>query len=218
MIAPDQRNIRFREESPSLVRTEAQLDRDRILYCPHFSRLADVTQVRTLESDQLVHNRLTHSLKVAQIARRITEKLLEDQRSDQRELANEWQLNPDVSEAAGLAHDLGHPPFGHIAEDELNLLVSNSDPLVEGYEGNAQSFRIVTRLGVSDTWPVQDPESTNALGLNLTKATLNAILKYPWLHLENDKKKNKWGAYASEKEIFERTRENLARLCRTPEA
>ena len=218
MIAPDQRNIRVRKESPSLVRTEAQLDRDRILYCPHFSRLADVTQVRTLDSDQLVHNRLTHSLKVGQIARRITEKFLQDENSDQRALANEWQLDPDVSEAAGLAHDLGHPPFGHIAEDELNLLVSNSDPLVEGYEGNAQSFRIVTRLGVSDTWPIEDPESTNALGLNLTKATLNAILKYPWLHLENDKKKNKWGAYASEKEIFDRTRENLVPLYRTPEA
>ena len=85
MIASDQRNDRFRPEILS-GRDQEQIDRDRILYCPHFARLADVTQVRTMDGDYLVHNRLTHSLKVGQLARRMTEKLLKDE-TDQGKLA-----------------------------------------------------------------------------------------------------------------------------------
>jgi dGTPase len=221
MIASDQRNGRFRPETLS-GRDAEQIDRDRILYCPHFARLADVTQVRTMDGDYLVHNRLTHSLKVGQLARRMTEKLLKDE-TDQGKLAKEWKLNPEVAEAAGLAHDLGHPPFGHIAEEELNELVGMTTG--EGYEGNAQSFRIVTRLGVSDVSPVrlagsslQEQRSPGAQGLNLTKATLNAILKYPWRYGENAEKKNKWGAYHTETAYFDWTRENLPAQQRSPEA
>jgi dGTPase len=176
-----------------------------------------------MDGDYLVHNRLTHSLKVGQLARRITEKLLKDDQ-DQGALAKAWQLHPEVAEAAGLAHDLGHPPFGHIAEEELNELVLGTTG--EGYEGNAQSFRIVTRLGVSDVSPVDLPDSNSgesrsfqpAQGLNLTKATLNAILKYPWQYRGNAKKENKWGAYNTETEYFSWTRENLPALQRSPEA
>lgn len=84
----------------------------------------------------------------------------------------------------------GHPPFGHIAEHQLNELAAGSG----GFEGNAQSFRIVTRLA---------SRSSNYGGLDLTAATLAAILKYPWLKGGNPEKPKKWGAYESEKEPFE---------------
>src|SRR6516165_8585910 len=105
MIALDQRSHRFRAENLS-GRDQEQIDRDRVLYCPHFARLADVTQVRTLDGDHVVHNRLTHSLKVGQLARRMTEMLLRRE-GDQGHLAKDWKLSPEVAEAAGLAHDLG---------------------------------------------------------------------------------------------------------------
>jgi dGTPase len=207
MRGRDQR--RHAEETVS-GRTEAELDRDRLLYCPHFARLADVTQVRTMDGEHLVHNRLTHSLKVGQLARRITERLIREQ----RKLARRLKLNPDVAEAAGLSHDLGHPPFGHIAEHQLNELVGEKLD-GQGYEGNAQSFRIVNKLAISDT---SVNEATGRVGLNLTRATLNAILKYPWLHGGNDKKTNKWGAYTTEQDCFDWTRKGQKAQQRSPEA
>jgi dGTPase len=106
-------------------------------------------------------------------------------------------LSPDVVEAAALAHDLGHPPFGHIAEEELNTQVSaelcqaaGKDPAkerCEGYEGNAQSFRIVTALAV---------RRGAGRGLDLTRATPNATLKYPWKFGENPDSPKKYGAFA----------------------
>jgi len=93
-----------------------------------------------------------------------------------------------------MAHDLGHPPFGHIGEHTLNELVLK-DGNQDGFEGNAQSFRIVTKLGV---------RFENSPGLNLTRATLNAILKYPWIRDHKDPKKvNKWSVYESERNEFE---------------
>jgi dGTPase len=209
------RDTRFHKESLRITdyRTPAQIDRDRVLYSPHFARLAEVTQVRAISGDFLVHNRLTHSLKVAQVARRIAEVLTQKQ----PDLANSLGLDPDVAEAAGLAHDLGHPPFGHIAEEQLNELVTHSlgGGEVEGYEGNAQSFRIVNALSVSDSAP-EDQEFI--AGLNLTKATLNAILKYPWLHRENLEKVDKWGSYETEKEIFAWARVGSRPFVRSVEA
>lgn len=185
------------------------MDRDRVLYSPHFARLAEVTQVRTFEGGNLVHNRLTHSLKVGQLSRRIAEKLA----GQQEPLAKSLGVEPEVAAAAGLAHDLGHPPFGHIAEDELNDLVGDTDG---GYEGNAQTFRILTRLTTGDTAKQDGAELIP--GLNLTRATLNAVLKYPWLEGENPKKKNKWGAYKSERDVFEWARLSLAPFTRPAEA
>jgi dGTPase len=105
----------------------------------------------------------------------------------QSELARFHHLNQDVVETACLAHDLGHPPFGHLAEEELNRLVGDE---AQGFEGNAQSFRIVTELAFRD-----DGYS----GLNLTNRSLRAILKYPWTFSARPKKKqDKWGAYDSE--------------------
>lgn len=136
------------------------------------------------DEGHVFHNRLTHSLQVAQVGRRIAEKLLRDNK--------DLDLDPDVVEAACLAHDIGHPPFGHIAEKELDGIATENG-LKDGFEGNAQSFRIVTRLAMGST----------DNGLNLTRATLNAILKYPWRRGQNPNIRDKWGAYDSDKKLFD---------------
>lgn len=164
-------------------RTPFERDRDRVLYSSSFRRLAEVTQVVAANSGYVFHNRLTHSLQVAQVGRRIAEKLNKTQ-PESREF-----ICPDVVEAACLAHDLGHPPFGHTAEHTLNELAKD----IGGFEGNAQSFRIVTRLA---------SRSLEYGGLDFTAATLAAILKYPWLRGENPDKPKKWGAYHSEEPEF----------------
>src|SRR5690606_5410989 len=92
-------------------RTPGQRDRDRILYSEAFRRLAGVTQVVSPEEGHIFHNRLTHTLEVAQIARRLAELVLRRSPSQCKEAGG---VDPDVVEAAALAHDLGHPPFGHI--------------------------------------------------------------------------------------------------------
>jgi dGTPase len=169
-----------------------------------FRRLAGVTQVVSPGEGEIFHNRLTHSIKVAQIARRMAENLA----ARHAEVADVWGgLDPEVAEAAALAHDLGHPPFGHAAEEELDDLIvaelatspERADPSSqgsqrEGYEGNAQSFRVVTELAV------RRPESTH--GLDLTRATLNAMLKYPWPWSPALRVPKKYGAYACDREAF----------------
>lgn len=178
-------------------RTPAQRDRDRLLYSPSFRRLQAVTQViLAAEEGYLQHNRLTHSLKVAQIGRRIAENLLRTCTTPalRKTIERRGGLDPDVVEAAGLAHDLGHPPFGHIAEAELQRLIE-CQGMADSFEGNAQSFRIATKLGAI---------RTEFEGLDLTRATLNAILKYPWLRADDEKK---WGCYGSEREVFDWTRD-----------
>ncbi len=166
-------------------RSPAQRDRDRVLYSSSFRRLAEVTQVVAADSGYVFHNRLTHSLQVAQVGRRLAEKLI----LHYPDLATNV-IDSDVVEAACLAHDLGHPPFGHIAEQRLNELAKDCG----GFEGNAQSFRIVSRLA---------SRSRNYAGLDLTNATLAAILKYPWMRGGYSEKPNKWGAYESERRDFE---------------
>lgn len=175
-------------------RTAPQHDRDRILYSSAFRRLAGVTQVVAADEGHVFHNRLTHSIEVAQFGRRLAEKLL----IDRPELGQEENaINPDIVEAAALAHDLGHPPFGHVAEQELNGLVKGAN-VSSGFEGNAQSFRIVTKLAL---------RSEETIGLNLTRATLNGILKYPWLEGGHSTQKLKWGAYDTEAKELEWTRQ-----------
>lgn len=186
-------NARSRTEG---FRSEARKDRDKILYSIEFQRLSGVTQVVSPTERFPVHNRLTHSLKVSQVGRSIAEKLLHD--STGNDLLTHY-LDPDVVEAACLAHDIGHPPFGHNTERELNDLVWNSAIPVkerEGFEGNAQSFRVVTKLSVSR-------HRQAFSGLNLTRATLAAILKYPQpQHGPTGERNAKWGYYASEVEDF----------------
>lgn len=179
-----------------------QRDRDRILYTDAFRRLSGVTQVARAEEAYTYHDRLSHSLKVAQIGRRLAEFLPELEESN---IENGLKINPDVTETAALAHDLGHPPFGHVAEETLNQKISGEKGVQEGFEGNAQSFRIVNHVA---------SHNDTASGLNLTLASLNGILKYPWMRSKQDSSKNrwgvreheKWGVYESERDAFEQAR------------
>jgi dGTPase len=124
------------------------------------------------------------------VARRLAEKLVREQLPVAEALGG---IDPDVTEAAALAHDIGHPPFGHLAEQELNDLLSNG-AFIEGLEGNAQSFRVVAKLAIKDQ---------RYSGLDLTRATLNAMLKYPWLRGTAGKRTDKWGAHPSETDDFD---------------
>ena len=145
-------------------------DRDRIVSSTFFARLGGVTQVISPGgSGLLVHNRLTHSLKVAQVARGIAERLTADERYTAL-LDKLGGCDPDVCEAAALAHDLGHPPFGHLGERVLDRLARERLGLADGFEGNAQSYRIVTSTEISG----------ETIGLDLTAAVRVALLKYPW--------------------------------------
>jgi dGTPase len=177
-----------KKSDPTDGRSPAQKDRDRILYTSALRRLAKVTQVVKADIGHVFHNRLTHSIQVAQVGLRIAQRL---QASYVALAGSVDGLDPDVVEAACLAHDLGHPPFGHVAEKKLEELAAAD---IEGFEGNAQSFRIVTRLS---------QHSTTHRGLDLSRATLAAILKYPWLKGQNKDKADKWGAYSSEKKDFD---------------
>lgn len=187
-------------ESPSRrQRSPGQRDRDRILYSSALHRLAYITQVTAPESGHAFHNRLGHSLKVAQVGRRNAERLAELASNGHIAGAAATlidSLDPDAVEASCLAHDLGHPPFGHIAESVLNEEAEKQ--VFDGFEGNAQSFRIVTRLAVRDLEP----------GLDLTRQTLDGLLKYPWRRwvpdpLKGGKRGRKWGYYQDDKEAFE---------------
>ncbi|HXJ94555.1 MAG TPA: dNTP triphosphohydrolase [Terriglobia bacterium] len=172
-------------------RSEFERDRDIILYSSAFKRLSGITQVVSAHIGHVFHNRLTHSLQVAQVGRSLVQKM----KIRHLELAQALGLDACAVEAGCLAHDLGHPPFGHIAEEGLNRLAGEG---AEGFEGNAQSFRIVSELAF---------RSNLFNGLNLTRATLRAILKYPWTYatrpVHDPVKRNKWGAYTSELRPFE---------------
>jgi dGTPase len=200
MSAPTPPRGVLREDRPSTPgegdegqRTRFERDRDAIIYTSAFRRLAGVTQVISPGEGLVLHNRLTHTLEVAQIALRLAQNLSKRFSAECEAFGG---LDPSLVEAAALAHDLGHPPFGHIAEKTLNRLIVKAG-LIDGYEGNAQAFRIVTKLAA------RDPRIE---GLNLTRATLNAILKYPRVQRERLEKvgpeihqaEKKWGAYSSE--------------------
>jgi len=157
--------------------SEFRTDLERIRFASAFSRLSDVTQVVTsMATSRVVHNRLTHTIKVAAVARAIAVQLL---RTEDHDLLDDLGgLDHVVVQAAANAHDLGHPPFGHVGERVLDRLARERFGLADGFEGNAQTFRILTELevlGPSDQ------------GLNLAAATRAAVLKYPWacLHYPN---------------------------------
>jgi dGTPase len=151
--------------------SQFRLDLERIRFSPYFSRLSAVTQVIAQPgAGPLIHNRLTHSIKVTAVARAIAVAMT-DASSPARALALEHGCDAVVVQAAASAHDLGHPPFGHLGERVLDRLARETLGLSDGFEGNAQSYRIITALDVSEVAP---------RGLNLTAAVRTAVAKYPW--------------------------------------
>ncbi|WOF24630.1 dNTP triphosphohydrolase [Microbacterium betulae] len=158
---------------------EYRVDVERIRFSPYYSRLSAVTQVIAQTGAGLaVHNRLTHSVKVAAVARGIAVQLSNDTGDAGRLVAGLGGCDPVVVQAASAAHDLGHPPFGHLGEQSLDRLAKDRFGLRDGFEGNAQTFRIITRL---------DEYDRAGAGLNLTAAVRAAVLKYPWLRAEGDR-------------------------------
>ena len=138
------------EEAHSRTRTDFARDRDRIIHCTAFRRLKEKTQVFVAHEGDHFRTRLTHSLEVAQIA---------------RSLATALGLDADLAETIALAHDLGHPPFGHAGEDELQVQMQGFG----GFDHNVQTFRVVTKL--ERRYPRFD-------GLNLTWETLEGVIKH----------------------------------------
>ena len=148
--SPDQSRGRLHEEPPSATRTEFQRDRDRVIHSDAFRRLKQKTQVFVAHEGDHYRTRLTHSLEVSQIA---------------RTAARVLGLDEDLAEVLALAHDIGHPPFGHAGETALNEVMKQYD----GFDHNAQALRVLTKL--ERKYPKFD-------GLNLTWETLEGVIKH----------------------------------------
>ncbi|WP_019413134.1 dGTP triphosphohydrolase [Paenisporosarcina sp. TG20] len=176
------------------IRDDFERDYGRVIHSAAFRRLQGKTQVIGIEEGDFHRTRLTHSMEVAQIARGICILL----NNNYKKLMKDGQLDTSLIETASLAHDLGHPPFGHKGERSLHKKMRAHGL---GFEGNAQTFRILTRLEGKDN------------GLNLTRGSLLSIVKYPAVitdvenpnvyHESNDFKPPKSSVYSEDIDVFE---------------
>ncbi len=218
-----------RERKPRAIdpaRSEFRRDSDRITFSTAFRRLQDKTQVFPLADNDYVRTRLTHSLEVSSVGRSLGARVgaVVCQRHG---LAAHGSDFGDIVAAASLAHDLGNPPLGHSGEDAIRHWFEKSEVAreakaalgdaecadIERYEGNAQGFRLITRLQMPD----------NPGGLQLTHATLGAFTKYPRESIISDAKATgasakKFGFYQSEREHFASVAEACGLIRRAPDA
>ncbi len=185
-------------EQHSSRRSDFARDRARLLHSSALRRLAAKTQVLSPTAGlDFARNRLTHSLEVAQVG---------------RELGIALGLDPDVVDTACLAHDIGHPPFGHNGEKALSEWAAD----IGGFEGNAQSLRLLTRLE-----PKVFGADGTPFGVNLTRASLDASCKYPWSAADavaDPSGRAKFGYYADDAEAFDWMREGAPSGVRCIEA
>lgn len=225
------------DESSGDTRTPTERDKARMQYSLYLQRLSGVTQVVTPdEYSGDLHSRQTHSAKVALVAGEIAKDLVRRAKGDsdlRNRLLTLGGIDIGACEAAGLAHDIGHPPFGHVAEKMLDEFLRSKGPFAskddsvwnpsigsvhhslgpeeaaavdDGFEGNAQSLRTVVLLDSNNAERDDDP-GLNPTGLNLTAVTLAAILKYPWWRVpEIQKFDSKFGAYSTELSAYDHAR------------
>lgn len=197
MSYTDHDRERWVAEDPATKRADRDdfaRDRARLIHSASLRRLSAKTQVLQPSSDDFIRNRLTHSLEVAQIG---------------REFGAALGCSADVVDTACLAHDLGHPPFGHNGETALDALAAD----IGGFEGNAQTLRILTRLE-----PKRCHADGRPAGLNLTRASLDAATKYPWRRGEGPGGTHKFGVYEDDRDVFEWFRGGTPPLQRSLEA